>query len=76
VAIGLFAAPLFAYSERAAAQLLAVSPYVDAVIGAGGVDISDLPPEVVLQPAALDPGTTAAVASAGVEATVTVEAGS
>lgn len=38
VAIGLFAAPLFAYSEQAAAQLLAVTPYVDAVLNAGGID--------------------------------------
>lgn len=36
VLIGLAAAPLFAYSERAAAQLLAVSPYVDAVLGVDG----------------------------------------
>jgi multicomponent Na+:H+ antiporter subunit D len=33
VAIGLMAPALFAYSERAAVQLLAVSPYVDAVLG-------------------------------------------
>ncbi|MEW5931250.1 MAG: proton-conducting transporter membrane subunit [Gemmatimonadota bacterium] len=35
VAIGLLAAPLLAYSEQAAAQLLAVSPYVDAVLAGG-----------------------------------------
>jgi multicomponent Na+:H+ antiporter subunit D len=52
VAIGLFAAPLFAYSERAAAQLLAVSPYVDAVMGAGGVDASQLVPETAALPGA------------------------
>jgi multicomponent Na+:H+ antiporter subunit D len=40
VAIGFAAAPLFAYSETAAAQLLAVWPYVDAVLGAGGMDAS------------------------------------
>ncbi|CAN5216144.1 Na+/H+ antiporter subunit D [soil metagenome] len=33
VVIGLLAAPLFAYSQQAAAQLLAVSPYVTAVLG-------------------------------------------
>ncbi|CAN5679861.1 Na+/H+ antiporter subunit D [soil metagenome] len=32
VAIGLLAAPLFAYCERASEQLLAVSPYVEAVL--------------------------------------------
>jgi multicomponent Na+:H+ antiporter subunit D len=37
VAIGLAAGPLFAWSEAAAAQLLAVSPYVDAVLAAGPV---------------------------------------
>jgi multicomponent Na+:H+ antiporter subunit D len=42
VLIGFAAAPLFAYSEEAAAQLLAVWPYVDAVLGAGGVDASVL----------------------------------
>jgi hypothetical protein len=51
VAIGFLAAPLFDYSERAAAQLLAVTPYVDAVLGAGGVDVTDLPPESALVPA-------------------------
>lgn len=35
VAIGLAASPLFAVSERAATQLLAVTPYVDAVLGGG-----------------------------------------
>ena len=34
VIIGLLAAPLFAYSQGAAAQLLAISPYVNAVLGA------------------------------------------
>jgi len=33
VAIGLAAGPLFAVCERAAAELLAVTPYVDAVLG-------------------------------------------
>jgi multicomponent Na+:H+ antiporter subunit D len=42
VLIGLTAAPLFHYSEIAAVQLLAVSPYVEAVLGAGGVDASVL----------------------------------
>jgi multicomponent Na+:H+ antiporter subunit D len=37
VAIGLAAGPLFAWSEAAAAQLLAVSPYVDAVLNAAPV---------------------------------------
>jgi multicomponent Na+:H+ antiporter subunit D len=60
VVIGLFAAPLFDYSEQAAAQLLAVSPYVDAVLGAGGIDATQLPPETVLAPAA--PETAAAAA--------------
>jgi multicomponent Na+:H+ antiporter subunit D len=40
VIIGLAAAPLFRYSEVAAAQLLAVTPYVEAVRGAGGMDAS------------------------------------
>jgi multicomponent Na+:H+ antiporter subunit D len=35
VAIGLAAGPLFAVSARAAAELLAVRPYVDAVLGGG-----------------------------------------
>jgi multicomponent Na+:H+ antiporter subunit D len=34
VVIGLAVGPLFAYSERAADQLLAVDPYVQAVLGA------------------------------------------
>jgi multicomponent Na+:H+ antiporter subunit D len=42
VAIGIFAPPLFAYSEQAAAQLLAVTPYVDAVLSAGGLDASHI----------------------------------
>jgi multicomponent Na+:H+ antiporter subunit D len=50
VAIGLLAAPLFRYSEQAAAQLLAVTPYVEAVIGAGGVDATHIPPETALLP--------------------------
>jgi multicomponent Na+:H+ antiporter subunit D len=33
VVIGLLAAPFFAFSQRAAEQLLAVAPYVDAVLG-------------------------------------------
>jgi multicomponent Na+:H+ antiporter subunit D len=37
VGIGLAAGPLFAWSEAAAAQLLAVSPYVDAVLSAAPV---------------------------------------
>jgi multicomponent Na+:H+ antiporter subunit D len=37
VAIGVAAGPLFAWSEAAAAQLLAVTPYVDAVLTAGPV---------------------------------------
>jgi multicomponent Na+:H+ antiporter subunit D len=36
VVIGLAAGPLFRYSEQAAVQLLAVTPYVEAVTGAGG----------------------------------------
>jgi len=36
--IGVAAPPLFAFSERAAAQLLAVAPYTGAVLGAGGVE--------------------------------------
>jgi len=52
VAIGLLAAPLFEFSEQAAAQLLAVSPYVDAVLGAGGVDASQLVPETATLPGA------------------------
>jgi len=36
VVIGLAAGPLFRYSEQAAVQLLAVTPYVEAVMGAGG----------------------------------------
>jgi multicomponent Na+:H+ antiporter subunit D len=43
VVIGLLAAPLFDLSERAAAQLLEVTPYVDAVLGVGGVRAGDLP---------------------------------
>jgi multicomponent Na+:H+ antiporter subunit D len=40
VGIGVAAPPLFHYSEIAAAQLLAVTPYVDAVVGVGGIDAS------------------------------------
>ena len=43
VAIGLAAPALFAYSQRTAAQLLAVTPYVDAVLGAPGLG-GDLAP--------------------------------
>jgi len=35
IVIGLAVAPLFAYSERAADQLLRVEPYVEAVLGRG-----------------------------------------
>jgi multicomponent Na+:H+ antiporter subunit D len=38
VAIGLGAGPLWSHSERTAEQLLAVSPYVDAVLGTGAPD--------------------------------------
>jgi multicomponent Na+:H+ antiporter subunit D len=38
VLIGLAVAPLFAYSERAADQLLRVEPYVQAVLGSGEPD--------------------------------------
>jgi multicomponent Na+:H+ antiporter subunit D len=37
VLIGLAAAPLFSYSERAAAQLLEVRPYVDAVLATAAI---------------------------------------
>lgn len=49
VVIGLGAAPLFAVSERAAAQLLAVTPYTDAVLGAGGIEHVPAPVAVVAE---------------------------
>ncbi|CAN5736947.1 Na+/H+ antiporter subunit D [soil metagenome] len=65
VGIGLFAAPLFAYSERAAAQLLAVTPYVDAVLNAGGMDASYIPPDVTVVPVA--PGASEALPAGAAE---------
>jgi multicomponent Na+:H+ antiporter subunit D len=47
VVIGLAAPPLFAYSERAAEGLLAVDPYVSAVLGTERVALPGVPlPEV------------------------------
>ncbi len=55
VGIGLAAPPLFHYSEVAATQLLAVSPYVEAVQGAGGIDATHILPETAAIPVGTEP---------------------
>jgi multicomponent Na+:H+ antiporter subunit D len=50
VAMGIFAAPLLLFCMEASTQLLAVTPYVDAVLGAGGIDATHLPPETASLP--------------------------